>query len=304
MQADQATGALRVKNITASQIVGGQFSSDNFEAGESDFRINTAGNAEFNEVSMRGVMRSGRIETSHILAPTITLPTEADARFQTQFLPRQVGPSFVHYNDHYISSGWLRIQPDSNSHLFQDKNSYIYCAHDVIGDDAAALRNDVHTRFRSFTPLMNVTLHFQQPSGNWGKIIRNLAIVIKCTAENRGTIIQSPSINISPISFLANSHISTSQTGSQTADGFEGSIHHVTSRVYQKRPGYTATTQGYTSSYTVELTFRPIIGRGFNLNNSRLRFDFAITPNASNLNASAIYQNMVPHFSLHSDSLS
>ncbi len=63
--------------VRADQISGGVFASTNYRAGQAGFAIDTSGNVEFNEAQLRGVLRSGRIEASHILSPTITFPTEA-----------------------------------------------------------------------------------------------------------------------------------------------------------------------------------------------------------------------------------
>ena len=288
--------------VRADQIAGGIFASTNYRAGKAGFAIDTSGNVEFNEAQLRGVLRSGRIEASHILSPTITFPTEAGGRFETSFISRPVIAKGYGYHNGRLTAGPMIIQADGYSSFFADEGVSILTNSDRRGDNASRTQNTFYTRLRSSAPLVKATLAFRQSPSNWGKVISALGVEIIMRLGTSRVILTSQKFSVAN-NLLNRTYISFSANAQTAATGFKGVVEATYARVHVPRPGYGAASAGCTQSYAITLAFRPLIPTTHNLSNAPITFDFRISPTARNLSTNAIGAIMRQNMTLTMDSL-
>ena len=115
------------------------------------------GNAEFNEAILRGTLTSGRVEASHIVAPIITLPTQAGERFQTHFLNRHIKPAVTSHDHHKLVLGLIVVQ------MFMTISLAMAMWYSLAKIDMAMMlmqNKMIFTRFRATAPLIKLALRF------------------------------------------------------------------------------------------------------------------------------------------------
>lgn len=251
---------------------------------------------------MRGVLQSGRIEASHILSPIITLPTQIGGRFETHFLSRPVKPRGLIYGRKRFTAGPMVVGADSYSLLFGDKDKIIVPNADRLGDNTDRTNNQYFTRFRASAPLVTARFAFRQGANSWGKLIKSFGLVISVRLGSRRIIAKSQKIGA--VNALANNTtINVSGTTSFVATGFQGPVTCNYQRIHKARPGYSASSAGYTQSYVLEIAFRPIIPTNLNLTNQALYIEFALHTTTIGLTTDQVGLATVDNATVTMDSL-
>ena len=298
----ESVPASAIKQVGAAQIKGGIFQSTNYKKNLSGFAINTKGNAEFNEAILRGTLTSGRVEASHIVAPIITLPTQAGGRFQTHFLNRHIKPAVTSHDHHKLVFGPMIVVPDVYDHLFGDGHVKILSSQDRYGDDADAKQNDFFTRFRATAPLIKLALRFTQSPDQWGKVIQSLSAVVKLRAGSNVILQSSPALE-NTNALIAKSYVSFAQNTVRQASGFEDVIEAHISRHHIASPHHTNLSSGCTESYVITATMRPQIVPVTPLVNKPLYLECHISAKASGLTKTQILDSLKEHSEVQMESL-
>lgn len=252
---------------------------------------------------MRGTLSSGRIEASHILAPVITLPTEASGRFQTHFLNRAVVPSLIRKSGNQVVFGPMVVSTDGYNHLFNDGGIKILSSADKKGDSAQATQNSFFTRFRSNAPLINAKIRFAQSSDRWGKGIKKMALTLKLRAGDTQIIQTTQPLALNQFLF-DNSLVNFATQSTKQASGFQGSISYNITRQHIARPGYSNANNGCTTLYEFDVTMRPIISPSLGLTDKPLYLTCDISATAIGLSMAEITDAILTHSTLEMDSLS
>ena len=152
LRADPASGALQVWRLDAGLVTSRILQSTNYVAGTAGFAMQLAGSAEFNDVTLRGVLRSSRVESSLMVSPLIVMPTQKAGRFLTHARTRQIEALAVSRSGQDIIAGQLQIKPDSWSDLLGDAGNQLVIAGDKRGDNSDASRNSYFSRLRRTPP--------------------------------------------------------------------------------------------------------------------------------------------------------
>ena len=252
-------GALSVSAISASQITGGHFISSNYEPGSKGFNIQHDGDAEFNDVVMRGRMESGTVSSSLLIAPKITLPTEEGGRFLTTSRLRDVMPLLTYYSGGKIIMGRLIIRRDNYSVIEGDKNRPICMANDRLGDNAAGDLNTNYSRFRKKSPSIKITCRYFAPRSTtpWGTIIQ--AVRPQITVRTNNNVILAQTQFLGALENMLSAHHTILYRVMATGHQFDGVISAQTTYKEKHRSGYSYPRNTYTDELELEITFAPFL---------------------------------------------
>jgi len=275
-----SSGAVGVASISANAISSGILKSPNFSSGSSGFQIDLGGQAEFNDVILRGELHSGRVESSLLVSPIITLPTEAGGRFLTTHTQRRIIASSNSLSGNILKMGPLVIDEDDYSSLLGDRYQNIYAAHDKIGDNADTTRNTVYNRFRRLAPLMTVDAQYVVPDyyNPWGTHLRSVEISFGLVTGAGTVIARSFSVHSPLLQFYSAYQDLSEQRTIARDPNFEGTITLLQNRVYQPRSGH-GSSQGYTKQFDMSITAQPIFSTTQSLTGQTLYIELTMTLN-------------------------
>ena len=123
-------------------------------------------------VSIRGDSSTGAIRIGRLVAPLITLPTQAGGRFQTHAVNRDItGPKVVHTRDKMILFGPLVTANDAFAHVHGDTDLRLVAPHDRYGDSADRATNDYFSRLFFFRPSFRFSTTYIPSGDGWGQFV-------------------------------------------------------------------------------------------------------------------------------------
>ena len=278
LTADPNSGALQIGDVNADKLKGGSFQSANFKSGVRGFTIHTDGEAEFNNVIMRGKLVSSTVESSKIVTPTIVMPTDSAGRFLTFSSPRPIEPATILKQGNKLVIGPLRIEDDGLSDLYNDAHNFVLVAGDRHGDNANQTDNSYFSRFRSHNPLFDLSFHYASLSGvsPWGQGIEHITLSGSIKTRGGTALATIPTFD-SYYTPYATSYASYYTEMTRSWPGFEGFITVNIIRKTEMRPGYSNPVDGYTSEYSVQLRGRPILNPTPALNEDGLEIHLTLS---------------------------
>ena len=282
LRADPASGALQVWRLDAGLVTSGALQSTNYVAGTAGFAIHLAGSAEFNDVTLRGVLRSSRVESSLMVSPLIVMPTQKAGRFLTHARTRQIEALAVNRSGQNIIAGQLQIKPDSWSDLLGDAGSRLVIAGDRRGDNSDASRNSYYSRLRRTAPLIRLVMRYTPYAwaSPWGQGIESVKLRFAVLTDSNLQLARSAEINTATNPAAAG-YASYSARHVIQDSSFEGPLVLEVVRLTRNRPGHSAAKSGYTEDFTLTLTCRPKLDPQTALSDAGLKLKLSVVPKLS-----------------------
>ena len=193
LEATTADDQLRIKAISADLITEGVMQSSDYVAGETGFRIDTSGSAEFNNARIRGALNGATIRSSLLVAATQTIPTEAAAdggRFLTLDRPRALRYARRNQSGNVLTIGPMQVATDTASRHIGDHGNIILAGDDPHGDTNDG-DNLYFSRFWARAPQFRLGLTHRVSGTPWGEHVTHGYLKVKIRTESGRKLAES-----------------------------------------------------------------------------------------------------------------
>ena len=261
--------------------------------GNSLFRGTVAADAlALDGVSIHGDSATGAIRIGRLVAPLITLPTEAGGRFQTHAVDRPItAPKAVDSRTKSVLFGPLAAARDAFAHVHGDLDRRIVAPHDRRGDSADGATNDYFARLFFFQPRFTlVTSYLPTRDNSWGRFVHDMRVRLQLMHGPWPT-------QLTPFSpcpaRLRVGRLSAWRDGRAT-----GSVHGAHRALFTYRHGYrphpreTAAARGMTAHFEAEIEFQPQIDKRATLTGARLWVKVWIDPQVRGITAGEAFAEL------------
>ena len=197
--------SLTITAVSADLITSGVLRSNDYVAGQTGFKIDTSGSAEFNNAYIRGVLEGSRIEGSILISPVSIIPTQNHESFYTLDEERPIAISASFINGNTITLGPLVIASDRRSRRYNDAQNIVIAANDPYGapDGEADGRNIYYSRFWADAPIMLVDFEYFANGTPWGEVATTGRVSFKLRTASGRVIATSPILDLSNDSLWA-----------------------------------------------------------------------------------------------------
>jgi hypothetical protein len=253
-------------------------------------------------VSIRGDSTTGAIRIGRLVAPLITLPTEAGGRFQTHAVNRRVtATKAVHARERMVLFGPLVADNDAFAHVHGDRDRRIVAPHDRRGDSADRTTNEYFSRLFFFRPSFRIRAGFLPSGENWGQFVHDAQFRLQLA---HGVL----SSQLTPFyrvpGRLRWRRLSPHRDGRRTGVTLGlNVIDYDYAHSYRANPRDAAAARGMTGRFDVDITFRPRINRSAALTGQPLWIRVWIEPRTSGITADRAFAEMARSLTLEGGTL-
>lgn len=196
LKAETATDQLTLAAVPANLITSGVMQSTSYTKGQSGYRIDTAGKAEFYSAHIRGVLEGSRIESSLLISALQAIPTEAGGRFITLDVERPLRYYQRKKQNNTLTLGPIDIAVDDHSTRYGDKHKVVVAADDPVGDTSDGY-NDHYARYWAFEPKIKVTASAYRSGRPWGQYFTKARVKAKITTQSGRVLAESKIMDLS-----------------------------------------------------------------------------------------------------------
>lgn len=260
--------------------------------GNSLIRGTVAANAlALDGVSIRGDSATGAIEIGRLVAPVITLPTEAGGRFQTFAFSREItATKTVNRRDYSVIFGPFRTAQDAYAHAHPGLGRYVLAPHDRHGDSADGTVNDYFNRFFFFFPTFNLsTVYLPSSATAWGKFLHDLDLKVELL---HGSMVS----RLTPVfahPTRARPRLGRYRDVRSTVSGL--GLNFILAdfdTVYRPHPGSSTPSRGMTARFEVKMRIKLRIPRDRVLNHKPLWMRLWMEPQVEGISKAATFARL------------
>ncbi len=253
-------------------------------------------------VSIRGDSTTGAIRIGRLVAPLITLPTEAGGRFQTHAVNREVtGPKAVHRPDRLILFGPLATARDAFAHVHGDTDRRLLAPHDRHGDSGNGATNDYFSRLFFFRPRFRIAASYLPSGDSWGQFVHDAQFRLQLVHGTHSTALTPFNRALGRVRWnrLSRHHDSRRSGATLGLNTVDYSYVHS----FRAHPRDAAPDRGMTGRFEVDLTFRPRINSRAVLNGEPLWIKVWVDPRVHGVSADHAFAELARSMTLQGGTL-
>ncbi|MGC6520489.1 MAG: phage tail protein [Candidatus Puniceispirillaceae bacterium] len=260
--------------------------------GNSLIRGTVAANAlALDGVSIRGDSATGAIEIGRLVAPVITLPTEAGGRFQTFAFGRDItATKTVNRQDYSVTFGPFRTAQDAFAHAHPSLGRYVLAPHDRHGDSADGTVNTHFSRFFFFFPTFTLsTIYLPSSPTSWGRFLHDLDLKVELL--HGGLISRLTPFSAHPT--RAAPRLRRYRDVRATVSGLGlNLILAEFDTIYRPNPASSTPSRGMTARFEVKLRIRLRIPRDVTLTHRPLWMRLWMEPRVEGISKSLVFSRL------------
>jgi len=253
-------------------------------------------------VSIRGDSATGAIRIGRLVAPLITLPTEAGGRFQTHAVSRKVtGPKNIDQREKMVLFGPLATAKDAFAHVHGATDRRLVAPHDRHGDAPDRVTNDYFSRLFFFRPSFRISTAYIPTFDGWGQFVYDaqfrLQLLHGVVSSQLTPFYSHPGrVRFRRLPMNRDSRRNGATLGLNFID-------YVYSHQLRANPRDAAVDRAMTARLEVDLTFRPRIDRNADLSGRPLWIKVWIEPRVRGITADRAFAEMARSMTLQGGTL-
>ena len=239
-------------------------------------------------VSMRGDSTTGAISVGRLVAPVITLPTEAGGRFQTHAFNREIiADRTINRRERSVLFGPFKTARDAFSQVHGRFGEVVLAPHDSFGDTPDRSVNNHLNRLFFFRPTFRLSTSYAPQSAElWGRFVYDLEMRVQFYHGPRPATYTAFSRHPMTLSARRAALVEGPSNG-----GSLGLIlvYHDYDHTVRRNPADTSLARGMTSRFDARFRVRPLIPRDTGLDGRRLWLKVWMTPLTRGISQSAAF---------------